>query len=1212
MAGKFCRFITSIVACLFAALAVPCHGTWGFLPQAPPNVVTLTSLHRNNVFYVGDMMTFRLSNPSAAVTYEIRDYWGNIVEQGPAAEFIYPQVTDPGWYKLYLRGAQFQDPWGYYVGATTFVIFRNNPNFPPLPSATTWGGNGLDDGVMRGIAGIGPDRHQVDADDPTDSIASVSADIAVDNQYYTPFDPVRKRKLLCAFGNGTSNLAGVAQIVTALKDSVKYWEPRNEPNFGASATDFVNNELIPFYNTVKSIDPTLKVLGPGIVTIGPPEQGWLQEFFAAGGAKYIDGFSFHAYNNVNGDLTLTRETMDYMESVLAPYPWLERWQTEQGYAAALFGSYQPRMQGRWTMLQMMVFDQHGIPKEQNQLWYDKNGGFWQAPNWWENLDGSLNPGAPLMRIWSEELFGTTFCRALDFGCPGNKLYVGNVYGGPGKKVAAIITAGSPCETIQLTDTGDASVNLVSPFGVTRTVPVQGGQFSIPISEIPSYVEFSGSLNVVPINSGTDLALQPGTVASASGDGLYPPDNSVPNSVSKIINGVLENWYWTQTAPTHPFEDDTPQFPAWVEVDLPSPQTINNVVVYADVPFQLDGTLLDYDLQYDSGGQWVTVGTVKEPTKTFLAYTPTNQTQVECYFSDRWIFQHSFPPVTTGKIRIYVRNATWGGGATELITQLGGQTGPHNVCLREIEIYNTANPTNVTPNQAPVATGVTASTTTDTPVDIDVLDSASDPDNGPVPLHIECVGQAANGMVSKLGDHIRYIPSPSFSGTDSFTYTVSDGMASTSATANITVNAVASQYAPMGGLIGLIGQYYSDQTLTNLVLTRPDPNINFNWGEASPDPSIANQHYSVRWTGTVQPRYSQNYTFYTLSDDGARLWVNGQQLVDNWVDEAPTEASWSIPLKAGQQYPVIMEYYQNIGGSTAVLSWASGSQAKEVVPQFPTIPPLVNGGLSMVQGLYYGNTDFTNLLDTRIESSIDFDWSAAPPFPNMSQTNFSVRWTGQLLAQYSEPYTLYATSDDGLRLWINGNLVINDWNSHGVATDSATVNFQAGQYYNVQIDYYQLSGPALAQLQWSSPSQPFGTIQELPQEAWTLSHFTADQLSDPAISGPTGNASGDGMANLLKYAFDIDPMTPGGSGGPAVSFFNESGHNYMALTYRRNSAATDLSYDVQVSTTLTLGSWVSVDSPEEIMGQNPATGDLFIRRRVDVTGMPVEFMRLNVW
>ena len=92
------------------------------------------------------------------------------------------------------------------------------------------------------------------------------------------------------------------------------------------------------------------------------------------------------------------------------------------------------------MLQMMVFEQYGITKEHNVLWYDRSG-YWDVPAFWECWDdGSLNPAAPLMRTYSEEVFGTTFAKAYDFGASGNSMYLGNLYTGPGKSVAAFMSA----------------------------------------------------------------------------------------------------------------------------------------------------------------------------------------------------------------------------------------------------------------------------------------------------------------------------------------------------------------------------------------------------------------------------------------------------------------------------------------------------------------------------------------------------------------------------------------------------------------------------------------------------------------------------------------------------------------------------------------------------------------------------------------------------
>jgi endoglucanase len=137
--------------------------------------------------------------------------------------------------------------------------------------------------------------------------------------------------------------------------------------------------------------------------------------------------------------------------------------------------------------------------------------------------------------------------------------------------------------------------------------------------------------------------------------------------------------------------------------------------------------------------------------------------------------------------------------------------------------------------------------------------------------------------------------------------------------------------------GLNGEYYDNMDFTNLKVTRTDANVNFNWGTGSPASSMGIDTFSVRWTGQVQPIYSQTYTFYTTSDDGVRLWVNGAQVINNWTDHAPTENSGTIALTAGQKYDIKMEYYESGGGAVAQLAWSSPNQSKQNIPQSQLYP-----------------------------------------------------------------------------------------------------------------------------------------------------------------------------------------------------------------------------------------------------------------------------------
>jgi hypothetical protein len=683
----------------------------GWLDRGPADAVRLDAGRRNPFFYVSEAIAFRVSGPPAG-RYEVRNFWGEVVDAGAAAgDVLRLKAQPPGWYKVYVFGkplsgvgsdagkrvpaGQYRRQYGDAVGGTTFVVARDDPHFPTPPPPRMYPASDTDDEVMRAVAGMGPQRHAADASKPDESIRRLEPQIAADRHFYLPYDPTRKRVLLMAFPGGTrGHLDGVKKIVDHFKSAVTYFEPRNEPNFGSTGADFVKNEQADFYRTVKGVDPRLKVLGPGTVSIGPGGNGlgFIEDFLRAGGADFIDGFSFHIYNGVNGDLGLARKSLDALTALLRKYNagQKELWQTEQGFFACVYGAYQPHLQGRWTMLEMMVFEQYGLPKEHNHLWYDRSHGFWDVPTWWENDDGGFNPALPLVRVWSEELFGTRFAKALDLGPCGNKLYLGSLFAGEKKRVAAFMSDGVTDGAVELKVSGDAgALRVVSAFGVARELSVKNGRALLSVPQLPVYVELADGqgIDVVPQDFGPNLARREGVRVAASGTGVHPVDAKIPNDIAKLTNGQMENWYYTQNPNDQPWMDDTPTFPAWVELRFPQPTRVARVIIYAPAPWQWQGTPVDYELQYDDGGgTWATIDHVREPLKTFKVLTPATRTKVDSFFSDRHVFQHGFGPVTARRIRLLVHNTTFGGGATEDVAWAGGQTGPHHLTLREIEVY----------------------------------------------------------------------------------------------------------------------------------------------------------------------------------------------------------------------------------------------------------------------------------------------------------------------------------------------------------------------------------------------------------------------------------------------------------------------------------------------------------------------------------------------
>jgi PA14 domain/Bacterial Ig domain/CotH kinase protein/Chitobiase/beta-hexosaminidase C-terminal domain/Lamin Tail Domain/Immunoglobulin domain len=146
--------------------------------------------------------------------------------------------------------------------------------------------------------------------------------------------------------------------------------------------------------------------------------------------------------------------------------------------------------------------------------------------------------------------------------------------------------------------------------------------------------------------------------------------------------------------------------------------------------------------------------------------------------------------------------------------------------------------------------------------------------------------------------------------------------------------------------GLKAEYYNNRFLASpIAFMRIDSTINFtdaggtwvNFG------GVGTDNFSVRWSGQVRPPTSGTYTFYTMSDDGVRLFVNGQPLVNNWTDHGPTENTGNISLTANQLYTITMEFYENGGGATAQLSWSGPSVAKQIIPVstlYPDSTPIV--------------------------------------------------------------------------------------------------------------------------------------------------------------------------------------------------------------------------------------------------------------------------------
>lgn len=149
--------------------------------------------------------------------------------------------------------------------------------------------------------------------------------------------------------------------------------------------------------------------------------------------------------------------------------------------------------------------------------------------------------------------------------------------------------------------------------------------------------------------------------------------------------------------------------------------------------------------------------------------------------------------------------------------------------------------------------------------------------------------------------------------------------------------------------GLIGEYYNGTNFEQYVTSRIDNGINFDYRDRSPAPGVNTTHYSIRWTGKLLAPQSGKYTFSVFADDGIRMWVNGQGMINAWFDNDNGNYSNTIQLEAGQYYDIKIEYFNSILEGQLQVKWAmpneSLSSAKPISPQnlhqtAPPPPPVV--------------------------------------------------------------------------------------------------------------------------------------------------------------------------------------------------------------------------------------------------------------------------------
>jgi hypothetical protein len=257
-------------------------------------------------------------------------------------------------------------------------------------------------------------------------------------------------------------------------------------------------------------------------------------------------------------------------------------------------------------------------------------------------------------------------------------------------------------------------------------------------------------------------------------------------------------------------------------------------------------------------------------------------------------------------------------------------------------------------------------------------------------------------------------------------------------------------------------YWNNTSLSGTpALQRGEVQLDHDWGSGSPGASIASDGFSARWTRYIDLP-ADTYRFTATSDDGIRVYVDERLIINQWHDHPARTFTADVNLAAGH-HQVMVEYYENGGLAIAKLSWAPASTA-----------------IYNWRGEYFNNRSLSGSpVLVRGDASIDFNWDYGSPAASVPSDGFSVRWTRTIKFEAGS-YRFTATTDDGVRLWVNDHLLIDKWRDQPFWSYSGTI-YVTGDV-TIKMEYYENGGLAAARLIWDrvgdNPSPlptPMGTV-----------------------------------------------------------------------------------------------------------------------------------------
>jgi len=260
---------------------------------------------------------------------------------------------------------------------------------------------------------------------------------------------------------------------------------------------------------------------------------------------------------------------------------------------------------------------------------------------------------------------------------------------------------------------------------------------------------------------------------------------------------------------------------------------------------------------------------------------------------------------------------------------------------------------------------------------------------------------------------------------------------------------------------------------------------------------------VRWTRAVY--FSQGtYRFSAASDDGVRVWIDGDLVIDKWQDSSAVTHTAERRLGTGN-HSLRVEYYDNTGSASIRLRWERTDAA---------------GNYPDWRGEYWANRRLEgNSTFTRNDEEIDFNWGSGAPDGRLPSDNFSVRWT-RTLDLDAGLYRFSARADDGIRVYLDDELILDEWHD-GLSNVEYAVDRQLGNDdYRLRIEYYERTGGAGVEFSWRRIS---ATATPISTPTWTpIPSVTA---TVPATATPVPTVPPPATATVPPTATPVPTVPP---------------------------------------------------------------------------------------